>query len=150
MRRTDDGVEVTFQHRDGRLDISHYVFSNISFVDALLCAWAMFSETLRMYDTLPDTLKSHPCFITKSIGDDNVYVDVREEYFEKQRLALWSVDRLATVARNGAYEREHFRRSFIPFLSKIIEQLSVPRAASSESEASPENSLHAWMVNRPP
>lgn len=133
--RGGDNVEVTYQHTNGHFNICEYTFDDPAFIDGLLCAWCMFSEALRMFQNLPEHLQKHPCFVLHRIQGSVVYLDIRREFFEKSRLALWSIDRLSKVINEGTYEREHFRRSFTPFLATIVEQLIAAVQATAHTSS---------------
>ena len=118
-------VEYTYKNKQGELLTINTGPVGVELRDACELVWVMFQEVCRMYNVLETPYKDHACFDIKWNNQNVVYVNIKDEYWEKQSIAFWSLDRLKHVITcNGVFQREYFRKSFLPLLKKCVDFLA--------------------------
>jgi 8-oxo-dGTP pyrophosphatase MutT (NUDIX family) len=81
---------------------------------------SLFKQSTASQSPLPDDLKSHPAI--KSVDP---VVELHSHYFEKTRIAWFSLERLQQSIRNGGrYKDERFHPVFLPALQLIVQKLT--------------------------
>lgn len=113
-RERDQCVTTVEYHRS---DSDHMGRRVVRAVGEYCCFLRALRELKEYYDSLPRSIRYHPCVYVA----ENGIVSVRPEFLEKDCLQYWSQERLREVLENGGhYKKEYFRSTFIPTIAVVL------------------------------